>query len=139
MKRRVTAAAHAAAGYGAAAVRRVLPGSGGPAPRTDRWHAVTVNLPPAEVGPDLPGPLAALGEAIAVRIEPAPGGKGTELHARLTDGGDPAELRAALRRAKQLLETGEVLAPSRPGTTEATGLNAPLRAATAHGQEAGRL
>ena len=71
---------------------------------------------------ELPAPLAELGERIEVRVRPAADGKGTELAARLRDqpsgsalgrltGGDPqADLRSALRRAKQLIEVGEVLA-----------------------------
>ena len=146
MIRRGVGAAAAAAGTAGALVGRAVRGDG-PAGRSgarDRWHAVTVNLPPAEVGTAPPGPLAALGDSVAVRIEPAPGGKGTELHARLTGGPNaPAEqeraLRAALREAKQRLETGEVLEPTRPGSTEPTPLNAPLRLVTAHGREEGRL
>lgn len=70
----------------------------------------------------LPPPLAELGDRIEVRVRAAAGDKGTELAARLRDrapsgsaasrlsGRDPrAELRSALRRAKQLIEVGEVL------------------------------
>ena len=148
MMRRAAGAALAAVGTTTGVlVRRAMRGDGpvGRPGAPDRWHAVTVALPPDEVGPAAPGPLAALGDSVTVRIEPAPGGKGTELHARLTGGPDDATaereraLRAALREAKQLLETGEVLEPTRPGSTEPTPLNAPLRLATAHGREEGRL
>jgi hypothetical protein len=70
-----------------------------------RWRAVTVYKRPDEIGP-LPQPLADLGDAVEVRMTPAPGGKGTELAVR---GGSPAEVRSALRQSKQLLEVGEVL------------------------------
>ena len=83
----------------------------------------------------LPAPLAELGDRIEVRTSPAPGGKGTELAVRLRDssssgtalsrlsGSDPqADLRSRLRRAKQLLEVGEVLAvdPAPHGRRTAT-------------------
>ena len=88
------------------------------------WLAVTVLSEPSDVDPArLPAPLAELGDGIEVRVRPAPDGKGTELAARLRGGApsgeaasrlsgkDPqAELRSALRRAKQLIEVGEVLA-----------------------------
>jgi hypothetical protein len=72
----------------------------------------------------LPAPLAELGDLIEVETRPAPGGKGTELRARLRSaeptgaasaaarlsGDDPRQrVRAALRAAKQLIEVGEVL------------------------------
>jgi hypothetical protein len=82
----------------------------------------------------LPAPLAELGDRIEVRVRPAPGGKGTELGARLRgqpsgstlgrlSGSDPqADVRSALRRAKQLIEVGEVLAvdPAPHGKRTAT-------------------
>jgi hypothetical protein len=86
----------------------------------NRWRAVTVSKQPGEIGA-LPAPLADLGDSIEVRITPAPGGKGTELAARLKDapepsmtarvtGQDPWEaVRLALRQSKQLLEVGEIL------------------------------
>jgi hypothetical protein len=88
-----------------------------------RWRAVTINRTPEEVMPggQRPVPLAELGDRVEVEVRPAPGGKGAELRARLTTdhavgwmsrlaGSDPRlEVRAALRRSKQLLEVGEVL------------------------------
>ncbi|MDP9816693.1 hypothetical protein [Spirilliplanes yamanashiensis] len=83
----------------------------------------------------LPAPLADFGGRIEVRVRPAADGKGTELAVRLRDrrssggvlsrlgGRDPqAELRSALRRAKQLIEVGEVLAvdPAPHGKRTAT-------------------
>jgi hypothetical protein len=120
------------------------------------WHVVTVNRPGAEVAPDgqLPGPLAELGDSIEVQLRPAPGDRGTEIAVRLRDGApsgpgaaaarlkgdDPRwAVRRALRDAKQLLEAGEILGPSRPPTTERTLLNRPLEYATKHGKEEGLL
>ncbi|MDZ5661766.1 hypothetical protein SFC79_08330 [Nocardioides sp. S-58] len=91
-----------------------------------RWRSVTINRRQDEVMPSgkLPGPLAALGDSVEVEVRPAPGGKGTELAARLRTAGptgprsvpassedeDPRErVRSALREAKQLIEVGEVL------------------------------
>jgi hypothetical protein len=99
------------------------------------WLAVTVVREPSDVDTaQLPAPLAALGDRIEVRVRPAAGGKGTELGARLRDGSsgtalgrltgsDPqADLRSALREAKQLIEVGEVLAvdPAPHGRRTAT-------------------
>jgi hypothetical protein len=91
--------------------------------QVSRSRAVTVNKPASEVAPDgvLPPPLAELGDAVEVRVTPAPGGKGTELAARPRDGEPPPatarlgdrdqrqDVRSALRRSKQLLEVGEIL------------------------------
>ncbi|MGY1740612.1 MULTISPECIES: hypothetical protein [unclassified Blastococcus] len=107
-------------------------GAGGP---VSGWLAVTVFREPTEIDPArLPAPLAEYGDRIEVRVRPAAGGKGTELAARLPDrpssgvlsrlgGSDPqADLRSALRRAKQLIEVGEVLAvdPAPHGKRTAT-------------------
>jgi hypothetical protein len=116
-----------------------------------RWHVVTVHRAPDEVMPrgEISGPLARLGDGVEVHVSPAPDGRGTELAARLRDG-EPAPtarlreddrvdaLRAALRQSKQLAETGEVLGPPRPATRR-TLTNQPLRFATEHGREGGRL
>ncbi|WP_306207295.1 hypothetical protein [Actinoplanes sp. RD1] len=88
------------------------------------WLAVTVFVEPSEIdAAKLPPPLAELGDRIEARVQAAPGGKGTELAARLRERQRPgsaaarlagkdaeADLRSALRRAKQLIEVGEVLA-----------------------------
>jgi hypothetical protein len=107
-------------------------GAGQPA---SGWLVVTVFREPSDVDTaQLPAPLAEYGDRIEVRVRSAPGGKGTELAARLRDqpsgaapsrlsGSDPqAELRSALRRAKQLIEVGEVLAvdPAPHGKRTAT-------------------
>ncbi|WP_159795139.1 SRPBCC family protein [Puerhibacterium puerhi] len=109
-------------------VRRLVnPSAARPAGRgspASGWLAVTVLREPSEVDiAALPAPLAELGGRVEARTRPAPGGKGTELAARLRDrppGGSPAarltgrdpqaDLRSALRQAKQVLEAGEVLA-----------------------------
>ena len=163
MRQGVKGAAVAAAGLGVLAARRVvtlargqngwpMPASGGD-DGAPRWHAVTVYRDRDEVAPDgqLPAPLAELGDRVVVRLEEAPGGRGTEIHARAGVAADPdgsaghadrdltRQIRAALRTSKQLLEAGEVLQPDRPGSTRPTPLNAALRSATAHGLEEGRL
>jgi hypothetical protein len=87
------------------------------------WLSVTVFCEPSDIdAAHPPSPLAELGDRIEVRVRPAADSKGTELAARLRDrpssgtalsrlsGSDPqAELRSALRQAKQLIEVGEIL------------------------------
>lgn len=131
----------AGAGAGAAAALTgarllksgVLQGVPGDAVPRNRWLAVTVNVPP-ELFPaasDLPEPIAKLTDQAEVGIHPAPGGRGTELAMRLlkppsaaksgltgrVGGDDPRQqVRAALRDAKSMIETGEVLQPDEPTT-----------------------
>jgi hypothetical protein len=146
-------------GAGVIVVRRIVSrqagnGAGGQAP--DRWHSVTVNRPPEEVAPEgrLPEPLATLGDAVEVRLRPAPGGRGTELAVRLGDGApagatgavaraagsDPRQqVRSALRQSRQLLETGEVLRADEPPTTRRTLRGLPLELATRRAGGEGRL
>ena len=102
-----------------------------------RTHVVTVNLPMDRVAPD-GQPPAALRElpGATVDVRPAPGDKGTEL---AVTGEDHTAIRKALRDTKALLEVGEVVQPVAEGSAESTLLNAPLRAATAHAKEGGRL
>ncbi|MFF7281311.1 hypothetical protein [Streptomyces griseorubiginosus] len=111
-----------------------------PRPATDsadRWLAVTVNCAPQELQIDkLPTPLQELGEDIETRISAAPADRGTELAVRFKEppsdlarsvparlaGQDPRQdLRRALREAKSLLETGEVLVPDEPTTHDTPG------------------
>jgi hypothetical protein len=122
---------------------------------TNRWHVVTVNRPPEEVSEDrLPDPLAELGDQIEVQVRPAPGDRGTELAARFRGpvptglsgaaarltGQDPLQsVRAALREAKMLIETGEVLRPDEPPTTRRTPTNLPLELAVRRARGEGRL
>lgn len=107
---------------------------------TGRRHVITVNRPFDEIGAGgLPGPLAALGEAVEIERHPAPGGRGTEISARARSGTVSAgDIRRALREARSEIEVGYVLRPGGP-TTRPSPLNKPLRAATAHGREGGLL
>ena len=144
---------------GVLAVRRMTTrqvGDGTARVAPDRWHTVTVNRPAEVVAPDgqLPEPLAGLGDAVEVQVRPAPGGRGTELAARprtsapsglrgvvaRAAGSDPRQaVRTALRQAKQLAETGEVLEPDKPPTTRRTLRNLPLELATRRARGEGRL
>ena len=120
-----------AARAGGSVVRQVLSvfehgsGPGAASAPASGWLAVSINREPTEIdATSLPAPLAAYGDRIETRIRPAADGKGTELAVRLTQrssgnasgparlmGGDPqGDLRSALRKAKQLIEVGEVLA-----------------------------
>lgn len=49
----------------------------------------------------------------AIRFEPAPGARGTEVH--LSGGGSTGTIREELRRFKQRLETGEIPMSDGPG------------------------
>jgi hypothetical protein len=121
----------AGAGAAMAAVRRISARrSGQRSAEADRWLTVTVYRPPDDVGSGdrLPRPLAELGDQIEVRIRPASGDKGTELAARLRQPGpdgpaarvagqDPRQrVRRALREAKSLVETGEIVRPDPPSS-----------------------
>ncbi|MFI9284598.1 SRPBCC family protein [Streptomyces werraensis] len=126
------------AAVGVAAARKAgAAASGGDDRAGDRWLTVTVNLPEEDVRQDgkLPGPLERLADRVDVRTRPAPGDRGTELAARLKEPTPPAsasmparlagqdprqEVRRALREAKALLETGEVMLPDTPPTTRPT-------------------
>ena len=137
-------------------VRSVLEhgnGPGAPSAPASGWLVVTVFREPSDIDTaELPAPLAELGQRIEVRVRPAADGKGTELAARLRDrpssgtalsrlnGSDPqAGLRSALRRAKQLIEVGEVLAvdPAPHGRRTATPGGALLEAWTRVAPKAG--
>lgn len=107
---------------------RFLGGVPGDAEPSNRWLTVTINCP-AEQLADLPMPVARLRGIAEVRVRPAPGGRGSELAMRLLEqppagaaglpdrltGTDPRRrVRAALREAKSLCETGEVIEPDDP-------------------------
>jgi hypothetical protein len=124
-------------------------GAGQPA---SGWLVVTVFRDASDVDiAQLPAPLAEFGDRIEVRVRPAADGKGTELGARLRTqpsgsplgrltGSDPqADLRSALRKAKQLIEVGEVLAvdPAPHGRRTATPGGALLEAWTKVAPKAG--
>lgn len=155
------AAAVTTVGFGLAVaqIRRSrvrAPASDASAEPRNRWRAVTVNKPAAEVAPDgkLPDPLAALGDGVEVRITPAPDGKGTEIAVRLRApepsgpgaiagrlaGHDPRQsVRSALRESKALIEVGEILrvdprpAGRRPATPGGKLLDTVTRRARAEG------
>lgn len=124
-----------------------------PSPHGEQsWHAVTMNVRPDEVSPEgrLPEPLAVLGDTVEVEHHPAPGERGTEVRVRLrgkgTDGlrgsagtDRQPDLRRAMRDAKQLLETGEVLHGPEPATSRTTLRNAPLRLAERRAKREGLL
>jgi hypothetical protein len=116
------------------------------------WLVVTVFRELSEMeDAEVPAPLAEFGDQVEIRVRPAADGKGTELAARLRDresgsavsrlsGTDPqADLRSALRRAKQLIEVGEVLAvdPAPHGKRTATPGGALLEAWTRAAPKAG--
>jgi hypothetical protein len=148
-----SAAVVAAATAGGIAARRVLATRLPVVPfmpsrrREPEWLIATVYRSPTDIAPDghLPEPLERLGDAVEVRIRPAPGDRGTELSVRPRSAGDrPASrdawrmARLALREAKQLCETGEVLQPDSPPTTRKSLFNRPLEYAASHAREEGR-
>jgi hypothetical protein len=125
-------------------------------PPRNRWLMVTINCPPARFASpdDLPAPVTTLLDKAEVAIRAAPGDRGTELGLRLREppraglaglvarlsGGDPRrELRSALRDAKSLIETGEVVRPAEPPTTRQTVLGRPLELAIRRSGKEGRL
>ncbi|HUQ61410.1 hypothetical protein [Lentzea sp.] len=85
----------------------------------DRWLAVTVYRSPDEVQESLPEDLARWRDQVEIRIRPATGDKGTELMAKPVGQVSRHDLRLALRKAKSVLEAGEVVrpdtAPTHPG------------------------
>jgi hypothetical protein len=106
-----------------------------------RWHSVTVNRRPEEVSTAVgPAPLAELGLEVDLRYRPAPGGRGTEVSVRAPHGSaaQQREIRTALRQAKQLWETGEVLQPDELGRARRTSPSRPRAYATRAGREDGR-
>ena len=155
----VASVASVAARAGGSVVRKVRstvdPSAGRPAgggEPASGWLVVTVFGDSSQVDTAaLPAPLAEFGDQIEVRVRPAADGQGTELAARLRDrpsgsalsrlsGGDPqADLRSALRRAKQLIEVGEVLAvdPAPHGKRTPTPGGAVLEAWTKAAPKAG--
>ncbi|MFD4990230.1 hypothetical protein [Streptomyces sp. NPDC058374] len=120
---------------GALVLRRLTARDPEPAGQ-ERWLVVTVQRNPGEVQPGkLPAPLQKFGDRIETRISPAPGDRGTEIAARFREpqpegthsvtarisGDDPRQdLRLALREAKALLETGEIMRADAPPTTHDT-------------------
>jgi hypothetical protein len=109
--------------------------------REDHWLAVTVNCSPDQVPADsLPVPLAVLSDRIEVRIRPAAGDKGTELYARPRgDEVSREDLRMALRKAKSLIETGDVIQPDTPPSTHPGPVGRVLQVITRKSRGEGRL
>jgi uncharacterized membrane protein len=83
----------------------------------EREQAVTIRSPLEEVEAGwvkwCASGYARLKNNYAVRFEPAPGARGTEMH--LAGGGSKGTVRQELRRFKQLMETGEIPVSEGPG------------------------
>ncbi|MEV7608959.1 hypothetical protein AB0N61_05695 [Microbacterium sp. NPDC089320] len=112
------AAAGVAAGLVARSLVRERREADGDGRHPEGWKAVTILGDPAAFSADLPASLGTISGALEMRVGPAPGDKGFEVHARVRENADTAvfgdddpdqALRAALRDAKQLFETGEIL------------------------------
>lgn len=114
------AAAGVAAGLVARSLVRERRESDGDGRHPEGWKAVTIlgdSASFAEGG--YPPPLRRIAAALEVRLDPAPGDKGFEVHARIREDADVGAVigdddpdqtvRAALRDAKQVFETGEIL------------------------------
>jgi hypothetical protein len=155
MARAMTVAAVVAgAAGGAAALRGALGRAHGATGPRDGWLGVTVLRPADELSPggERPEPLRRFGDRIEVRVQSAPGDRGTELYARPVDrpadsgltgrltGTDAlADLRRALREAKSLAECGEVVQPDEPSTTHPGPGGRLIAALDRRAQGAGRL
>ena len=131
--------------------RRPDEGAGSPQESRSRWQAVTILAQPQDVlgADDTPPFFDDLRDTVEVEARPAPGDKGTELRARLrepastNDTADEAakSIRVALRRAKQVIEAGEVLRvdPTPHGERAATPTGALVDEATDRADEEGLL
>jgi len=113
-----------------------------------RWLAVTVNAPPEMVQQRLRDAMAELD--VETRVAPAPGGRGTEIAARLRNaatgparrlaGSDPRQdVRRRLREVKSLVEADEVVLPDESTTGRPTPGGALVRLATRRAGGEGRL
>jgi hypothetical protein len=120
-----------------------------PAPK-NRWIMVTINCSPQRLASraDLPEPITRLGDAVDLKISPAPGDRGTELGARLREvprtkiagmvARRPEEdprlvIEEALRQAKSLIEAGEALRPDWPPSARPAQAAEPLEFAGRRG------
>jgi hypothetical protein len=122
-------------------------------PPEPHWHTITVDAPPQRLAPGgaALAELADLSGLIELRVQPAPGGKGTELAARLRAGEHPhplrrlrgtdpvQQLRGAMRRVKQVAETGEVLMADASGAPDRSPRRMPASALDRFGRVEGRL
>jgi hypothetical protein len=147
--RRLTVVAVVAGMAGVAAARFLI------RPRkVDSRLVVTVNRPMSEVAPDgrLPEPLKRIAEDVEIEFRQAPGHRGTEIEARLREpvpargvvarlaGEDPRQpIRLALREAKSVLETGEMVRPDEPSTSRPTPMGRVLDVVTRRARGEGRL
>jgi hypothetical protein len=116
----VVGAAGVAAGLVARSLIRKKRASDGDGRHPQGWKSVTILGDSAafEAG-GYPEPLGRIAEVLELRVNPAPGERGFEVHARVRDGADvqavigaddpDRAVRVALRDAKQVFETGEVL------------------------------
>ncbi len=112
------AAAGVAAGLVARSLVRERREADGDGRHPHGWKAVTILGDRADFLSEIPEPLQTITGALDMRVDPAPGDKGFEVHARVRDDADTAvfgdddpdqAVRVALRDAKQLFETGEIL------------------------------
>ena len=137
----------AGAVIGRAVARRVTRRGNGSS-EWSRWLAVTVNAPPERVEGPLQDAVAELD--VEARVTPAPGGRGTEVAARLRNaptgvvlrlaGKDPRQdLRRALRDMKSLVEAGEVVRPDEATTGKPTPGGVVVQLATRRAGGEGRL
>ena len=155
MNRLTGAVALAGLGTGVVVARRYLRKT--PAVRSlrepkDRWLVLTVDRSQEEIAPNnvWPQPLADLGDAVEIELRRAPADRGTEIGVRQREPGansgvvsriagnsEIQQIRSALRKTKQLLETGEVLKvdPQPHGERKSTPGGALIAVAT---QRAGR-
>jgi hypothetical protein len=142
---------------GALAVGRFLwrkPLDGNRWDRQQRWLIVTVDRPRDEIPPGevWSRPLADWADSIDVELRRAPGDKGTEIAVRLRDAerdrrgflgsrSQVRDIRSALRRTKQLLETGEILRvdPQPHGRRRTTPGSAVVAAVTKRSEREGTL
>ncbi len=113
-------AASVAAGLVTRALVRDKQDTDGDGRHPEGWKAVTILGDAAAFSHNgYPEPLQRIADVLEIRLDPAPADKGFEVHARLRDGaGSKAVLgeenpdqavRTALRDAKQVFETGEIL------------------------------
>jgi hypothetical protein len=127
-------------------VGRTDQSAGEDAAHPGRWLAVTVYRATDDVRSEVDGsgPLSRMRHEIEVTVREAPGDKGTELAARpnAPDGGSlelRRAIRGALRETKSVLECGEVVEPSRPGSSHPGPAGQVLRAVTSRAWGEGRL
>lgn len=154
----LTSALSAAAAEAITVAKRLTQSLGtfGDSEPRNRALVVTVNCPPEKfpATDQLPEPVRKLADRAEILVNPAPDGQRTELGLRLRQlppttetslaarlsGDDPRrELRAALRDAKSLIETGEVIQPDQPGTTHPSPAGRILELAIRRSGAEGRL